>query len=124
MIDFEQYIKDATATESPRRDLNTVDVHFRTLHAALGIATESGELLDMLKKTIFYGKPFDRTNLIEECGDMFWYVALLCDANEIDLKDILDRNIAKLKARYPEKFTEHAANNRNLEKEREILEKV
>lgn len=121
-IDFNQYIKDSTATESPRRNLNTVDEHFRTLHAVLGISTEAGELLDMLKKTIFYGKEFDRTNLLEECGDLFWYVALLCDANDICLKSVLERNIAKLKARYPEKFTEQAAINRNLEKERAVLE--
>ena len=51
-----------------------------------------------------------------------WYVANLCNMNGWDLRDILDTNIAKLEARYPEKFTEDKAINRNLEAEREILE--
>jgi uncharacterized protein YabN with tetrapyrrole methylase and pyrophosphatase domain len=61
-------------------------------------------------------------NLAEEMGDLFWYIAVICDALEVSFEDVMERNIAKLKARYGDKFTEHAATNRNLEEERRILE--
>lgn len=94
----------------------------RLLHAAIGMCTETGELQDQLKKHIFYGKPLDTTNLVEEMGDLMWYVGIMCDALKVSLEDVMIKNIAKLKARYPEKFTEDKALNRNLFDEREVLE--
>ena len=96
----------------------------RLLHAAMGLATESGELLDALKKHIFYGKKLDLVNVREELGDIFWYAALLAHAGGFTLEDTMERNLAKLKARYPSKFSEVDAIIRNLEKERDILETV
>lgn len=92
------------------------------LHAAMGISTEANELLDNLKKTFYYGKPFDEVNFKEELGDALWYIGMICERMGWQMDDIMNTNIAKLRARYPEKFTEHAAQNRDLEKEREILE--
>jgi NTP pyrophosphatase (non-canonical NTP hydrolase) len=92
------------------------------LHGAIGIATEAGELLDALKKHIYYNKELDKVNISEEIGDVLWYAALLCNCLEIDMRDVMDTNIAKLKARYPEKFDEDKAENRNLKKERRVLE--
>lgn len=94
----------------------------RLLHASIGLTTESGEFIDALKKYIFYGKPIDEVNLAEELGDLFWYIGLACDELGVDFESVWEKNIAKLKARYPEKFTEKAALNRNLNKERGILE--
>jgi NTP pyrophosphatase (non-canonical NTP hydrolase) len=94
----------------------------RILHAAMGLCTESGELMDAVKKHLLYGKDIDYINLQEEAGDMFWYAALLADAVGFTFEDTFDKNIAKLRARYPNKFTEHDALNRNLEIERQILE--
>ena len=94
----------------------------RLLHGAIGIATEAGELLDALKKHIYYNKELDKVNISEEIGDVLWYAALLCNCLEIDMQDVMDTNIAKLKARYPEKFDEDKAENRNLKKERRVLE--
>lgn len=94
----------------------------RMLHAAIGLATEAGEALDMLKKHIFYGKPLDNVNFAEEIGDSQWYAAIGADAVGKELENIQGNNIAKLKARYPNKFTEENAINRNLEVERSILE--
>lgn len=96
----------------------------RLLHAAIGMCTETGELQDQLKKHIFYGKPLDTTNLVEEMGDLMWYVGIMCDTLKVSLEDVMIKNIAKLKARYPEKFTEDKALNRNLFDEREVLEGV
>lgn len=97
--------------------------NIRLLHAGIGLATESGEFLDALKKTIFYGKELDETNLKEEVGDLLWYCAIALDALGGDFESTMATNIAKLKARFPDKFTEELAENRNLDKEREILEK-
>jgi len=92
------------------------------LHAAMGISTESGELMDAFKRKIFYGKELDVVNVKEEIGDLMWYVAILLRELDLDFEELLQVNIDKLKARYPEKFTEENALNRDLDKEREILE--
>lgn len=92
------------------------------LHGALGLATEAGEVLDALKKTLFYGKPFDLVNMKEELGDILWYFARLCKAFDFSFEDIQETNIAKLKARYGEKFSEEKAITRDLTAERTVLE--
>lgn len=94
----------------------------RLLHGAMGLTTETGELMDALKKHLMYGKDIDFINIQEECGDLFWYVALIADAVGFTFEDTFEKNIAKLKARYPNKFTEHDALNRNLDRERKVLE--
>lgn len=91
------------------------------MHAAMGCATEAGELVDAIKKHLFYGKPVDRVNLIEEAGDVLWYLALLLDTLGCPFEEAMDRNIAKLRTRFPDKFTEGDAINRNLDAEREAL---
>jgi NTP pyrophosphatase (non-canonical NTP hydrolase) len=92
------------------------------LHMVLGMQTEAAEIADVYKKTIAYRKPLDFVNIKEEVGDLMWYVANLCNMNGWDLRDILATNIAKLEARYPEKFTEEQAINRDLGAERQVLE--
>jgi NTP pyrophosphatase (non-canonical NTP hydrolase) len=94
----------------------------RLIHATEGMSTEVGEFTDVLKKTVFYGKELDMVNLSEEIGDLMWYVALACNALKLDLEQIMETNIAKLTARYPDKFTEDSALNRDLDKERKVLD--
>lgn len=81
----------------------------RTLHAAVGMSGESGEVLDIVKKTWIYGKPLDRQKLVEEMGDVLFYYVALLNTQDITLKEIADANIAKLRARYPEGYTDAAA---------------
>lgn len=101
------------------------NVHtLRLLHAAMGLCTESGEFMDMMKKHILYGKDIDEPNLKEELGDLEWYIALAIDELKTTFGIVFETNIEKLRARYPNKFTEHHALNRNLDKERKILEGV
>lgn len=126
-MDSKSYMADATRTESVNFEgmnqrLND-DGLKRLLHAGIGLSTEGGEFLDALKKHIFYGKELDRVNLSEEIGDIFWYLAIACDELGIEFETVMARNIEKLKARYGEKFTEERAENRDLDKERDILEK-
>jgi len=94
----------------------------RLLHAGMGITTESGEFLDMLKKHIFYGKELDTINLKEELGDLLFYIALAMDELGTTFEEVMKINFEKLSARYPNKFTKEDATNRDLDKEREILE--
>ena len=126
MSDNKQYVKDAMVTESKNFEAIAARLsnpeNIRILHAAIGLATEAGEVQDALKKHLFYGKPLDKVNLAEEMGDIFWYMAILSDALGVGFDDIQTKNIAKLKARYGDKFTAAAALNRDLDAERKILE--
>jgi NTP pyrophosphatase (non-canonical NTP hydrolase) len=78
----------------------------------LGISGESGEFNDMIKKWIFHKKPIDLEHLKKELGDVLWYVALICNGCEWSMDDIMQKNVDKLKARYPEGFSIEKANNR------------
>ena len=123
----EEYRENCRATDVPDYD----PVHGRLrhtqtvmiLHALMGITTECGELMDQLKKHLIYGKPLDFTNIMEEDGDLRWYLSLLETACQYTADTAQERNIAKLRARFPNRFTEIDALNRNLERERKILEK-
>ena len=92
------------------------------LHASMGLTTEAAEFTDMIKKHVYYGRELDEVNLKEEVGDMLWYCAIALEALGTDFESVMQTNIDKLKARYPDKFTEDAAINRDVSKEREILE--
>jgi NTP pyrophosphatase (non-canonical NTP hydrolase) len=122
---MKDYIQQAIQTEAPISDelLERLQLAARLLHAQMGMTTEVGEFTDQLKKHIFYGKPLDHVNLEEEIGDLFWYIALALDACKVSNWDqLLQRNINKLRTRYPDKFKEYDALNRNLEAERKELE--
>lgn len=117
-MDMREYIQQS------KRTLVDQGKDSNLLHGAIGISTEAGELLDAFKKHIYYGKELDVVNLKEEIGDIMWYIAILCRELNLDMDDILQTNIDKLKARYPEKFTSHQAIYRDLKTERNILEKT
>lgn len=93
----------------------------RLLHGIIGIATEAGEMLEALRQGI-EGGVFDLTNVAEEVGDNQWYAAAILRALKTNFESVQRTNIAKLRARFPNKFTEFDANNRNLHAERQILE--
>lgn len=84
------------------------------LNAALGLSGEVGELNDMLKKWIFHEKQLDAEHLKREIGDIYWYLALMCDSFEFNLDEIMQINVDKLKARYPEGFDTYRANHRQV----------
>lgn len=93
-------------------------------HMLFGMMTEVGELVDVFKKNMAYKKEIDWFNVGEELGDLMFYIACFCRITGLDLEDVIDRNVEKLEARYPEKFTEYRANNRDLDKERTVLLKA
>ena len=76
----------------------------RLLTAAVGINAEGGEFMEIVKKMIFQGKPWNEDNrehLIIELGDVMWYVAQACMALEVSFDDVIARNVKKLEKRYP-----------------------
>lgn len=85
------------------------------LNGVMGLNGEAGECIDIMKKHIFQGHELDREHLIEELGDCAWYIAASCEALGVTLEDCLQRNIDKLKARYPEGFDKSRSINRNNE---------
>lgn len=184
-MEFKQYLIES------ERTLKSLGKELDLLHCATGLVTESAELVDAIKKHVFYGKPLDVVNIKEEIGDLLWYIAipvrmfeedfninsqnddfykkkrknqiqtkeglikfflyfdnmvntfskaiivrplpydyeyifeeinLICEIYSLDLGEIMDININKLKARFPLNFTNENALNRDLDKERAILE--
>jgi NTP pyrophosphatase (non-canonical NTP hydrolase) len=125
----EEFVELAKRTEPSREDYEKVKNRIATyhmirlIHAGFGKVTEAAEFIDQLKKTLFYGKPLDEINLLEEIGDGFWYDAIAVDELKSSFPEVYEKIIAKLKARFGEKFNEEGAINRNLKNERKILEK-
>ena len=79
---------------------------------ALGLAGEAGETADMLKKHLFHGKPLNHDDVVKELGDVLWYVAGMATAIGISLDDVAQRNVDKLRARYPDGFSAEASAQR------------
>lgn len=83
---------------------------------AMGLAGESGEVIDLIKKHLFHGKPLDNNKLIEELGDVRWYLELLFVCTGTTMTEVEERNIAKLRKRYPNGFTTQDSIERKDEK--------
>lgn len=174
-MEIQQYQQEA------KRTLHIMSDDRDRLHMVAGVISEVGEIVDIYKRHLAYGKELDKVHVLEEIGDVFWYivnwasikntilenpsdpiytipydlddpykptseidvffsfiyhlhfgeiqnmlnmwrhVCICLGFNDKDIEKSLDKNIAKLKVRYPEKFTEENALNRNVEKEREML---
>ncbi len=78
----------------------------------MGLAGEIGEVIDIMKKHIYQGKELDITDVIEEVGDVLWYIANFCNVNNITMDECMESNIKKLRKRYPNGFTVKDANER------------
>ena len=91
-------------------------------HMALGITGEAGEVADIIKKHYAYGKPLDTLHLIEEVGDIMFYLNGLLAEIDVDWDEVLAVNIKKLEARYPDlKFNADNAINRDVDAECEAM---
>ncbi len=91
------------------------------IHHTMGIATEAGEVVDIYKKAMAYGKVIDPNHLREELGDLIWYIAHLAHIYGWSVEDLMQVNVNKLRARYGDRFTAHAALNRDLSLEAAVL---
>lgn len=91
-------------------DLTPAKAHL--LHMAVGIAGEAGELLDAVKKNAIYKKELDIDNVIEELGDLEYFMQGLRAALHLTRGETLANNIAKLEKRYPSGYSNAAAQAR------------
>lgn len=101
---YEQAALRAAAPLTTKRD--------RLTCGALGLAGESGEAADLVKKHLFHSHPLDRDKLLKELGDVLWYLALLANAAGSTLDEVAAANLAKLRARYPDGFDPERSMNR------------
>jgi len=83
------------------------------IHMAMGVAGEAGELLDTIKKAAIYRKPYDKENVLEECGDILFYVQGMLNSFGFTLKDAIKANVHKLGIRYSKgNYTDAQAQSR------------
>ena len=102
-----EYQKLAMTTLNPALSENDI-----LINGVMGLCGESGEAIDIVKKWFAHGHELDREKLIKEIGDVAWYVAEIAHALGVTLEEVLERNINKLKERYPEGFTTADSLNR------------
>ena len=127
-VDFNKYLNFVDGvTSDPSKDYKSFIASLELLDregsninrlttAAVGISAEGGEFMEIVKKIVFQGKPWNdanREHLIVELGDVMWYVAQACMALDVSFDDVVERNVEKLKARYPGgEFDVHYSENR------------
>lgn len=95
---FDEYQKLAQRTSNT--NLNTSS----QINGLLGLNGEVGEVTDIFKKHLFQGHNLNREEVIEEMGDVLWYMAELCTGLNISMEQVAISNIEKLKRRYPDGF--------------------
>ena len=83
------------------------------INGVMGLCGEAGEAIDIVKKHLAQGHELDKDALIKELGDVAWYLAETAYALGVPLEEVCQRNIDKLKARYPEGFSSERSMNRN-----------
>ena len=85
------------------------------MNALMGLCGESGEAIDLMKKHLYQGHDLDKEKLVKELGDIAWYVAVAATGLNIDLGEVLQRNLDKLHARYPQGFSTERSMHREAE---------
>ena len=81
------------------------------IHALHGMASEVGEVHALYQKA-YQGHKLHLDRIVSELGDLLWFIAEWCTVNEIDMNDVMAANIEKLKARYPDGFSEERSLHR------------
>ena len=96
--DYKSFVESLSVLDGQGANIN------RLTTAAVGISAEGGEFMEIVKKMVFQGKPWNddnREHLIIELGDVMWYVMQACMALDVTLEDVVAGNVEKLKKRYP-----------------------
>lgn len=106
-MDIQEYQEKSKRTLN--KDLNSTEL---LTNMGFGIAGEGGEVVDILKKHLFHGHDLDKLHLIEELGDVMFYIVNLCNVLNIDMGEVLYMNYSKLLKLYPEGFDSDASINR------------
>jgi NTP pyrophosphatase (non-canonical NTP hydrolase) len=105
-MNFNEYTEKALRTCHTTGDAKVVE-------GAMGVSSEGGEVLDLIKKWQFQGHELDLEEVQKELGDVLWYMAELIDGLGLNFETILLKNLKKLKARYPDGFNADKSINRS-----------
>ena len=105
-MDIREYQK-LVLTTAPPLSLNDL-----VINGAMGLNGEAGEVIDIVKKWMYQGHNLNEAKLMDELGDVLWYVAILAHGLEVSIESLLEANIEKLKARYPDGFDAERSINR------------
>ncbi len=106
-MEINEYQKLAMRTLNPEIEKKEL-----ILNASMGLCGESGEVIDLVKKHLFQGHDLDEEVLIKELGDVAWYLAEAATALNVDISEILEKNIKKLENRFPDGFNSNRSINR------------
>lgn len=112
MINEQDYRQFTNHLFKPGRDIDTPPETAELLHAAVGVSTEAGELLDAVKKYWAYNKELDKENVLEECGDLLFYIEQALEAIGCTTSEARQHNYEKLNKRYPNGYSNEAAQDR------------
>lgn len=110
-MNFNEYQKLAQRTSNTKSQMDKI------MNGVLGLNGESGEVIDVIKKYMFQGHGLDTDKIIDELGDVLWYIAELAEGIGMNLSEIAEYNIVKLRKRYPEGFEADKSMNRIDENE-------
>jgi len=108
LLSLNEYQKLAKRTSGAGGD----DVERRLMVSALGLAGEAGEFANLVKKMTAHGHPLDVEALGDELGDVLWYLAEAASACGLDLSAVGEKNVEKLRKRYPNGFSKERSLNR------------
>ena len=95
-----------------QRTSGTLSYEDKLLNGVMGLNGEAGECIDVLKKHLFQGHGLDTEKLIDELGDVLWYIAQTAAGLGVDMEEIAQHNVTKLRARYPKGFEAERSINR------------
>lgn len=105
-MQFNEYQKLAQRTSGNKKPMNKIT------NGLMGLNGEAGECIDVLKKHLFQGHQLDQSKIVDELGDVLWYIAETASGLGIPLSYVAEHNIEKLKKRYPEGFDSDKSVNR------------
>ncbi|NUO64045.1 MAG: nucleoside triphosphate pyrophosphohydrolase family protein [Gemmatimonadaceae bacterium] len=101
------YQLDAARTVNP-----ALSADDRLLDAAAGLAEEAGEVLARVRKHRFQQRALDRESIVTELGDALWCLAMVASSLGVTLDEVAERNLAKLRQRYPDGFSAERSRER------------
>lgn len=105
MMKANDYQKLAARTLIDQPDFEISPAQVMISWNALGLAGEAGEVVDLIKKGIYHQRGIDRNEVKKELGDVLWYLSALCKQFDFTLEEVMEHNINKLKARFPEGYS-------------------
>jgi len=108
-MQFNEYEKLAMRTANTKATKDMKLANF-----GMGLSGEAGEVTDYLKKVVFHGHELDKQKLKDELGDVLWYIATIANIAGIELNNIAEYNVEKLKKRYPNGFEKEKSINRKV----------